>query len=332
MRVQLKNAAGLDEAGIDGGGVFREFLTVLLKSAFDPNRGFFKITTDRLLYPNPQASCLEENFTKHYFFIGRMIGKAIYENMLVELPFASFFLAKILSRHNSNLDIHHLQSLDPVMYKNLLYLKSYEGDVSELGLDFSVVNSGLGETEVIELKIDGRNITVNNDNRIEYIHLMADYRLNKQIRSHCTAFRQGMADVINLEWLQMFNHQELQVLISGSSIPIDIDDLRQHTNYSGGFTDQHPVIQIFWKVVYGFTDKQKNQLLKFVTSCSQQPLLGFKDLYPAFCIHDAGQDLDRLPTASTCMNLLKLPHFTDENQLRHKLLYAIESNAGFELS
>jgi ubiquitin-protein ligase E3 C len=27
--------------GIDGGGVFREFLSELLKAAFDPHRGFF---------------------------------------------------------------------------------------------------------------------------------------------------------------------------------------------------------------------------------------------------------------------------------------------------
>ena len=75
MRVQLVNAAGLDEAGIDGGGIFREFLNELLKTGFDPNRGFFSQTTDRLLYPNPQASVLTEDFTKHYYFLGRMLGK-----------------------------------------------------------------------------------------------------------------------------------------------------------------------------------------------------------------------------------------------------------------
>jgi len=32
------------------------------------------------------------------------------------------------------------------------------------------------------------------------------------------------------------------------------------------------------------------------------------------------------------MNLLKLPEFNDEETLRQKLLYAIESGAGFELS
>lgn len=52
-------------------------------------------------------------------------------------------------------------------------------------------------------------------NRIAYIHLVADYRLNKQIRPHCLAFRQGLANVVNLEWLRMFDQQEFQVTSSG---------------------------------------------------------------------------------------------------------------------
>lgn len=41
FRVQMINNIGLEEVGIDGGGVFREFLSELIKTAFDPNRGFF---------------------------------------------------------------------------------------------------------------------------------------------------------------------------------------------------------------------------------------------------------------------------------------------------
>ncbi|XP_035826355.1 ubiquitin-protein ligase E3C isoform X2 [Aplysia californica] len=236
MRVSLLNAAGLDEAGIDGGGIFREFLSELLKTGFDPNRGFFKYTADRLLYPNPDSGKLVENFSSHFYFLGRMLGKALMENLLVEIPFASFFLSKILSPSNISLDIHHLQSMDPLMYKNLLYLKHYEGDVADLGLDFTVVNSEFGETKVDELKPGGRNIPVTDANKIEYVHLMADYRINKQIRPHCNAFRRGLNDVIQLEWLQMFNSGELQVLISGAAVPIDLEDLRQNTKYSGRST------------------------------------------------------------------------------------------------
>ena len=111
--------------------------------------------------------------------------------------------------------------------------------------------------QVVELKPDGKKIPVTNENRVEYIHRMSDYLLNKrvrhptddveiwlslvylltscfmQIRAQCDAFREGLSDVINMEWLRMFNHNELQVLISGASIPIDIADLRRNTNYAG---------------------------------------------------------------------------------------------------
>lgn len=40
----------------------------------------------------------------------------------------------------------------------------------------------------------------------------------------------------------------------------------------------------------------------------------------------------RLPTASTCMNLLKLPEYLHTATLRDKLTYAISSSSGFELS
>ncbi|XP_036905409.1 ubiquitin-protein ligase E3C isoform X3 [Sturnira hondurensis] len=332
IRVHLLNAHGLDEAGIDGGGIFREFLNELLKSGFNPNQGFFKTTNEGLLYPNPAAQMLVgDSFARHYYFLGRMLGKALYENMLVELPFAGFFLSKLLGT-SADVDIHHLASLDPEVYRNLLFLKSYEGDVEELGLNFTVVNNDLGEAQVVELKSGGKDIPVTSANRIAYIHLVADYRLNRQIRQHCLAFRQGLASVVNLEWLRMFDQQEIQVLISGAQVPISLEDLKSFTNYSGGYSADHPVIRVFWRVVEGFTDEEKRKLLKFVTSCSRPPLLGFKELYPAFCIHHGGSDLERLPTASTCMNLLKLPEFHDESLLRSKLLYAIECAAGFELS
>lgn len=86
-------------------------------------------------------SCSCPPFNIHVF------PQALYENMLVELPFASFFLSKLLGT-SADVDIHHLASLDPEMYRNLLFLKSYEGDVEELGLNFTIVNNDLGEAQV----------------------------------------------------------------------------------------------------------------------------------------------------------------------------------------
>lgn len=73
------NAVGLDEAGIDGGGLFREFMNELLKTSFNPIRGFFKLTSDGYLYPNPNIAFIYENFGEHYYFLGRMLGKVSLE-------------------------------------------------------------------------------------------------------------------------------------------------------------------------------------------------------------------------------------------------------------
>lgn len=259
-----------------------------------------------------------------------MLGKAIYENLLVELPLAEFFLSKLAGKH-SDVDVHQLASLDPELHRNLMSLKAYDGDVADLGLDFTVVSNELGETEVVELKPNGADITVNSMNRMEYIRLMADYKLNRQIKQQCAAFRRGLANVVTVEWLYMFSNKEFQVLISGAEIPVDIDDLRKYTRYGGDYNTEHRTIKLFWNVVENFEDIQKRQLLKFVTSCSRPPLLGFKDLDPPFCIQNSG-DTDRLPSASTCMNLLKLPALGSRELLKEKLLYAIQSGSGFELS
>ena len=80
------------------------------------------------------------------------------------------------------------------------------------------------------------------------------------------------------------------------------------------------------------SDDERRAVLKFVTSTPRAPLLGFGTLNPRFSIRDAGRDQDRLPSTSTCVNLLKLPMYEDERTLKEKLLYSVFSGAGFDLS
>jgi hypothetical protein len=84
IRVNFINAVGLNEAGIDGGGLFREFLNELLKTAFNPVRGLFKLTSDGYLYPNPNVAFIENNFGPHYYFLGRILAKVYYLLNIVE--------------------------------------------------------------------------------------------------------------------------------------------------------------------------------------------------------------------------------------------------------
>lgn len=51
-----------------------------------------------------------------------------------------------------------------------------------------------------------------NGNRLEYIHRVANFRLNLQIKRATDAFRTGLEEVILREWITMFNEAELQVV------------------------------------------------------------------------------------------------------------------------
>lgn len=71
----------------------------------------------------------------------------MYENILVELRIAEFFLEKLCSVREP--DVHALASLDPALYRGLLLLKSYQrDDVPDLGLDFTMLSDELGEQRV----------------------------------------------------------------------------------------------------------------------------------------------------------------------------------------
>ena len=204
---------------------------------------------------------------------------------------------------------------------------------------FQVESYQFGEKITNELIPNGSNVLVTNQNIISYIHKLANYKLNIEIYKQCIAFLNGFKTIININYIQIFNINELKLLINGySNNKINLIDLKNNINYSGGYHASQPYIELFWSVIDELTIEEQSDFLKFVTSNTKQPLLGFKQLNPKFGIqkvpiyYENEINVARLPTAATCMNLLKLPQYNYKQQLKEKLLYAIKSNSGFELS
>ena len=176
-----------------------------------------------------------------------------------------------------------------------------------------------------------------NENRLVYISYIARYRLQVQPHQQTSAFLRGLGTIISTSWLSMFNQSELQTLVGGSSTEVSVSDLRAHTQYGGLYAIgddgiEHPSVQMFWKVMQNLNDADRKKVLKFVTSTPRAPLLGFGNLNPRFSIRDSGSDQTRLPSTSTCVNLLKLPVYRDEKVLKERLLYSVNAGAGFNLS
>ncbi|MFH4976867.1 hypothetical protein AB6A40_003576 [Gnathostoma spinigerum] len=355
VRVKFVNQQGLDEAGIDQQGVFKEFLELILKRVFHPDLNLFKSSPSGVLFPST-TSHLHENHLSLFQFVGKMLAKAIYEGIVSDVQLAPVLLATVLGRQLCAFD--ELSQLDPDLYKNLLYIKHYHdtGDVADLSLTFSVDDSSFGFVQTHDLIRCGRAIQVTNENKFLYVHRMAQYRVFDQTKAQCQAFVAGFLSVLNIQWLSLFAPHELQFMISGQSSDVDLHDLRKHVQYYGGFHSNHRLIKWLWQILENdFSIEERHLFLKFVTSCSRAPLLGFAYLEPPFSIRcvEVGDDQDqgdtlasvvrgflaikrttpsRLPTASTCFNLLKLPNYSRKSILLQKLRYAIHSETGFELS
>ncbi|WFC99156.1 HECT-type E3 ubiquitin transferase [Malassezia yamatoensis] len=323
---------GQPEAGIDGGGVFKEFLTSLVRQVFDTDRGLWRANEHQELYPNPHSYARQPEQLEWYTFLGRILGKALYEGILVDVKLASFFLGKWLGQQSYLDDVASLQSLDADLYRGLIQLKNYPGDVeNDFALNFTVTDEEFGVTHTTELIPNGADIPVTRDNRLSYIYHVSRYRLSKQIEPQCRAFLHGLSELIEPRWLRVLGREELRVLISGTEAPIDLQDLRSHTVY-GGYHEKDMAVTYFWEALEKLDPDSRKAFLRFVTSSPNPPLLGFAELNPQFAIRHAGDDVSRLPTASTCVNLLKLPSYTSTQQCLEKLRYAIHSDAGFDLS
>ena len=61
--------------------------------------------------------------------------------------------------------IDELPSLDAEFYKNLTWIKRYDGDIADLGLTFTYEEDIMGKVESHELVPGGSAVAVTNENK-----------------------------------------------------------------------------------------------------------------------------------------------------------------------
>lgn len=86
--------------------------------------------------------------------------------------------------------------------------------------------------KIVDLITNGDKVPVNNRNKMQYVNLLINYKVNRSFERQTHFIRKGLKRVINESWIAMFNYAELNYLISGTG-KIDVRDWRNHTKYSG---------------------------------------------------------------------------------------------------
>jgi hypothetical protein len=143
----------------------------------------------------------------------------------------------------------------------------------------------------------------------------------------------GFNEIIPQRCIALFDPKEFELLLSGLG-DVNIKDWQMNTAFKGEYNMQHRVIQWFWMAMYSFPNELRLRFLQFVTGTSRVPMNGFAELqgsngYQKFTIQSWG-DFKSLPRAHTCFNRLDLPPYRSYEELREKLLLAIENSEGFD--
>ena len=321
------------EESSDAGGLIREWLTILFKEIMDPKTGLFERSdTDEVSYIiKKNISNTKENLDK-YYFIGKVLAKALLENLTVNCCFNKVIYQLILGE---KIEFKDLIFIDRPLYnslKNLISMKEECGDnIALCEIYFSdQYEDEKGNMCFQDLIENGNDILVTKDNFDLYLEKRIEYFTKSQIIGVKEIIR-GINTIFNVDLLKIFTSDQLGLLINGTPF-IDVDDWRLNTQYKN-YNDYDNVIINFWDIISNLTQEDLSNFLLFCTGSSRVPIGGFKSLES-----NRGQiskfEIVKIEYKSgaknflrvhTCFNRLDLPEYPDKDSLNSAVRFALEN-------
>ncbi|KAE9232057.1 hypothetical protein PF005_g2867 [Phytophthora fragariae] len=269
-------------------------------------------------------------------FLGKLIGTAVRHGLQMGLD-----LPALVWRPLAGLEVSraHLESVDVATANNLNRVEELGTDTEtaaeEAGevLGYLTLSTTLSDGVEVPLVPQGEKMAVTLANRELYVQLVEKTRLTESSQQ-LASLKDGLASVLPMELAPLFTPRELEVLICGRR-EVDVDLLRQCTEYSEGADEAMPHVQHFWEVLREMTSEERTSFLRFVWARSRMPnsAKDFPMNFKLQAAHDPGAmgqpDL-YLPHAQTCFFALRLPAYTSKEVLRTKLLYAIQNSPNMD--
>ena len=321
------------EESHDAGGLIREWLTILFQKILDSNTGLFQRSdTDEIgfiIKPNLYPS---QELLNKYFFIGRVLAKALLENLTVNCCFNKVIYQLILGE---KIELNDLVFIDRPLYKSMKHLVSMKEECGEnialceiyFTFDYEDENGGFHQEDLIE---NGRNILVTQDNLDQYIDKRIEYYTKSQLSGIKEIIR-GINTIFPVDYLKIFTSDQLGLLINGTPF-IDTEDWRMNTKYKD-YEDYDNVIVDFWDIISNLSQEDLSNFLLFCTGSSRVPIGGFKSLesnrgqISKFEIvkTEYYEGKKNFLRAHTCFNRLDLPNFPNKETLNEAVKFALEN-------
>ncbi|XP_072180408.1 probable E3 ubiquitin-protein ligase HERC4 [Diadema setosum] len=316
LEVQFK-----DECAIDLGGPTKEFFQEFFREVMDTKKlSFFRRMDEQSISSCMWFDAKNKDF-KTLEKIGFLFSLCLHNASTITIPFPLVLYEKLLNK--KSMEHEDLRSLDPELYGQLEGLREYSAEELEgLALTFE------------GLQPDGENIAVTQDNLQEYIdkkstHQLADAQIG--------AFRFGFDKFPMPGLFRLFKPEELRDVIIGEKF--DWKSFENSTLYNLPYHADHPVIRLFWRVFHDFDEDRKRLFLKFLTGADHVPIGGFRSLdftirhMDTRTCHNGADPSEICPEVMTCPGFISmgLPEYESEDDIRFRLLKAIEMTPSFNL-
>ncbi|KAF1992579.1 hypothetical protein K402DRAFT_320981 [Aulographum hederae CBS 113979] len=357
LRVQF-----VDEEGVDVGGLRKEFFMLAMEEIFKPDGDLF-------VFDDESNFCYFNSHTferpEAYYRVGALLGLAVYNSTILEIPFPPFFFRKLLAaaptsftnyrqatscvppRKPFSARLSDLAELHPSLAHGLKQLLEFEGDVeSTYCRTFALESAPYGsKSQTIPLIPNGENISLDNVRRTLYVSRRCQYALDEAIERQFEPFARGFFACAGSNSLHLLHPTELRAAICGSQEAFSLGALRQGTTVSWPKRQDKQtnpddsgvrpaVLDLFWHALEREHQKgdfdRLRALLRFWTGSSCPPAGGWLATSMRLEVV-SGDDRERFPSAATCFNLLRLPEYDSLELLETKLWGAVDGAVGFGL-
>ena len=321
----------IGEPSIDVGGVLREWFTNIFEILQGEKFKLFIVSDskDFSYIINPFLLNDKEN-NKYLTFIGKLIAKAVYQNVTINICLNKLIYKMILKE---KIELQDLVFIDYPLYSSLtnileeIQVNKYQNPnfnekefLENLNLTYLIeMKDCYNHLHSFELIENGKNIIVTNLNdyiekRINFLYGIYEPLIEK-IRE--SIFKYLPENIIN-----QFNSDDLESLINGVPF-IDLEDWRLNTEYTAPYSENHKVIIWFWDSLAKLSQKQLSNLLVFSTGSSRVPIDGFKALESnrekssKFTIEMIYYEKKKknFIKAHTCFNRIDVPNFPNREEL-----------------
>ena len=290
------------EVSYDAGGIMREFFTTVFQTLESDKLKLFIISdSNEFSYIiNPFLSN-KENF-EYFSFIGKLIAKALFDNITVNICFNILIYKMILQEEILFKD---LLFIDYSLYTSLKNLKgtnlAQNNKNNNLELYYSIeMKDVYNHMHSLELIEKGREIPLTNID--DYISKRINFMIG-MYEPFIKEIRENIYKYLSKEVITNFTSDEFELILNGRPF-IDIEEWKIFTEYKEPYNNNHYIIKWFWEILNNLSQKELSNLLLFSTGSGRVPLGGFAVL-ESNRGNIARFTIEMLPYKNGCKNFIK---------------------------